>query len=69
MKFDEGIMGMITRSGKTTNFGDHEWFMSPRFETSAEKFKWIESTMFVGRGRCIVEEQAAVEYEIYRVNN
>ena len=72
MKFDEAISNWVSRSkeAKSTEFGDHEWFMSPRFETSSKEFKWIESAMFLGRGRCIVDgDEIAVEYEIFKVVN
>ncbi|QDS75188.1 hypothetical protein FKW77_008591 [Venturia effusa] len=53
---------------KTTQFGDHTWFSQPIMETSDPAFKWVESTMFVGEGRFVVEERrTAVEYEIYKV--
>ena len=60
------------KDAKTTNFGDHEWFSAPIVETSSEKFKWVETTLFVGEGRFIVEDNGAseaVEYEIYKVVN
>ena len=56
---------------KTTEFGDHQWFASPKFETSDPSLKWIEEAFWVGRGRGVVdgEKGSAVEYEIYRVVN
>jgi hypothetical protein len=71
MKSD-AILSAILRGeeAKTTNFGDHEWFSSLRIETSSEALKWAETTLFIGRGRCIVEEDGtAAEYEIYKVVN
>lgn len=55
-------------SAKTTQYSDHTWFSQPRIETSDPAFKWVESSMFVGEGRFIVDEKGtAVEYEIYKV--
>jgi len=71
LKTDE-MLSTVLRGGdgRTTSFGDHEWFTSLRIETSSEAFKWAETTLFVGRGRCIVEGgETAAEYEIYKVVN
>ncbi|KAJ5279982.1 hypothetical protein N7478_005354 [Penicillium angulare] len=55
---------------KTTDFGDHQWFITPLMETSDPKMKWIEETMFMGQGHFVVEEvHSAVEYEIYKFVN
>ncbi|KXT10221.1 hypothetical protein AC579_2956 [Pseudocercospora musae] len=53
---------------KSTEFGDHEYFASPAFETSDPDLKWVESSVFVGEGRWVCEEgRVAVEYRIWRV--
>ena len=55
---------------KTTAFGDHEWWTAPTMETSDEKFKWIESSFWIGQGRWVVDGQGvAVEYQIFKVVN
>jgi hypothetical protein len=55
---------------KSTEYGDQEWFMCPFIETSAEKFKWVEDTMWLGQGHWIVDEKGtAVEYQVFRVVN
>lgn len=73
MKGDDAIAKVIgfAEDAKTTQFGDHEmWFTRPVFETSDPSLKWIESAVWVGRGRCVVEEGAnTVEYEILKVVN
>lgn len=74
LKIDEAggkVLGWA-KDAKTTNFGDHQWFAGPIVETSSEKFKWVETTLFVGEGRFVVEDDGAseaVEYEIYKVVN
>jgi hypothetical protein len=71
LKRDEILSTLLSGGdGKTTSFGDHEWFTSLRIETSSKAFKWAETTLFIGRGRCIVEGgEMAAEYEIYKVVN
>ena len=55
---------------KTTDFGDHQWFAGPKIETSDPQFKWVETSLFVGQGRYVVEGGgSAVEYQIYKVTN
>lgn len=71
MKVDD-LLSAVLRGEKSesTSFGDHEWFTSLQIETSSEAFKWVQTTLFIGRGRCIVEgDETAAEYEIYKVVN
>lgn len=74
LKVDEAAGKILSwaKDAKTTNYGDHQWFSGPIIETSSEKFKWVETSLFVGEGRFIVEDggaKEAIEYEIYRVVN
>jgi hypothetical protein len=59
MKMDEMLSTLLRgEDGSTTSFGGHEWFPSVR----------IETTLSIGRGRCIVDEgETAAEHEIYKV--
>ena len=72
LKADEAT-GKITawaNDAKSTNYGDHQWFSAPIMETNSKQHKWVETTLFVGQGRWIVDDQgSAVEYEIYKVTN
>lgn len=55
---------------KSTDFGDHEWFAGPVIETDDPNFKWVETTLFVGQGRYVIDDGgSAVEYQIYKVVN
>ncbi|KAL4805771.1 hypothetical protein BDV18DRAFT_12955 [Aspergillus unguis] len=55
---------------ETTEYRDHYYFIRPVFETSDPDLKWVEETVFLGRGHFVVEDgRTAVEYEIYRVGN
>ena len=57
---------------RSTQAGDHHWWIGPQFEVGAEELKWLEQTAFVGQGHWIVEgegkeRKTAVEYEVYKV--
>jgi len=55
----------------TTEFGDNKtWFTTPVIETSDEGLKWMESAVFVGQGRWVVDENGnSAEYAVYKVVN
>ncbi|PVH72835.1 hypothetical protein DL98DRAFT_432472 [Cadophora sp. DSE1049] len=72
LKIDETSSKVLggALDAKTTDFGDHHWFNAPMIETSDESFKWVESTLFVGEGHFVVDEEgSAVEYQIFKVVN
>ncbi|EXJ60786.1 hypothetical protein A1O7_04939 [Cladophialophora yegresii CBS 114405] len=72
LKVDEAGQQVLGWSpdAKTTKSGDHEWFSAPIMETSDPKFKWVETSLWVGQGHWVVDETGyAVEYEIYKVVN
>ncbi|KAH7420209.1 hypothetical protein BKA64DRAFT_562229 [Cadophora sp. MPI-SDFR-AT-0126] len=72
LKIDEAVAKVLTgaKDAKSTEFGDLHWFVAPIIETSDEKFKWVENTLFVAEGRLVVDEQgSAVEYQIFKVSN
>lgn len=47
-----------------TAFGDNYWFTSMRMEAGAERYAWVNRTMFVGQGRALSD---GIEYEVYRL--
>ena len=51
-------------SGAETQFGDTYFVTQPRFETSDERYSWLNSVMAVAEGRTIPN---AVEYRVYEV--
>lgn len=72
LKIDESGEKVLAWSSdaRTTKSGDHEWFSAPIIETDDPKFKWVETSMWVGQGHWVVDETgSAVEYEIYKVTN
>ncbi|ETI20969.1 hypothetical protein G647_07312 [Cladophialophora carrionii CBS 160.54] len=55
---------------KSTEYGEQEWFISPLIETSDERLKWMEESVWVGQGHWIVDGKgSAVEYQVYRLAN
>jgi len=48
-----------------TDFSDHYWRTTPRFETGDSRYAWLNQTMFVGEGRML--PGLVVEYRVYRV--
>ncbi|KAJ9494967.1 hypothetical protein LTR99_001298 [Exophiala xenobiotica] len=72
LKIDEAANKVLAWSpdAKTTKSGEHEWFSAPIIETSDPKFKWVETSLWVGQGHWVADETGfAVEYEIYKVVN
>lgn len=73
LKIDEASAKVLrwSKDAKSTNYGDHEWFAGPIIETSSEKYKWVETSLFVAQGHWVVEDNGkqAVEYKIYKVTN
>lgn len=70
LKLDEAVGKVLSWApdARTTNYGDHEWFSGPIFETSDPNLKWMETSLFVGQGHFVVEgKDEAVEYQIYKV--
>ncbi|KAK7890391.1 hypothetical protein LTR67_008277 [Exophiala xenobiotica] len=72
LKIDEAANKVLAwgPDAKTTKSGEHEWFSAPIIETSDPKFKWVETSLWVGQGHWVADETGfAVEYEIYKVVN
>ena len=57
-------MQAATASGGETQFDDQYYRLSLRLETGDKRYAWVNTTMFVGRGRRV---PGGGEYEIYRV--
>lgn len=47
-----------------TGWEDQYFRTSPRFETGAERYEWLQRSLFVARGRFATD---GVEYEVFRV--
>ncbi len=55
---------MAGLAGGSTEYDDHYFRTVPQFETGDERYRWLTTALFVGRGRLV---PGAVEYEIHRV--
>ncbi|KAJ5811493.1 hypothetical protein N7474_007794 [Penicillium riverlandense] len=63
------VMGWAS-DAKSTQYGDHDWFASPVIETDDPACKWVETSLFVGQGRYVIDDDgSAVEYQIFKVGN
>ena len=60
---NDAVMSAVASRGDTA-FGDQYWYTHLRIESGAERYQWVNRTLFVGEGRKTPE---AVEYEIYRL--
>ncbi|EME38168.1 hypothetical protein DOTSEDRAFT_57681 [Dothistroma septosporum NZE10] len=72
LKIDEKSKSNMgpSKDAKSTQFGDHELFVTPVIETSDASLKWVEAASLVAEGRWIVEERKkGVEYEVYVVRS
>jgi hypothetical protein len=52
-------------AGAATDYGDHYFRTSPRFETGDPRYAWLNQTVFIGEGRLLPGR--IVEYRVYRV--
>ena len=72
MKNDGATVKVLgwAEDAQTTEFGEHQWFTGPKFETSDPRLKWIEDAFWVAQGRCVVDEGGnGIGYEVYQVVN
>jgi len=51
-------------AGGETAFDDQYFRTTPVIETGDARYAWVNTTLFVGRGRMLTD---GVEYEIYRI--
>ena len=51
-------------AGTSSDFDDQYFRTTPRFETGDPRYAWVNTSLFVARGRV---HPSAVEYEVYRV--
>ena len=64
IEMNDAVMGAM-QGGTATAFEQHYFRTAPRFETSDERYAWLQQSVFVGQGRVI--EGVGVEYNIFRV--
>ena len=64
LELNEAAMTALLSDGETS-FGHNYWFTHVRLESGAERYQWVNRTMFVGHGRTVAD---GIEYEIYRLS-
>lgn len=66
--------GLVQQKGRSTgaaaanapsDWNDRYWRMSMQFETGASRYAWLNTSLFVARGRML--GTGHIEYEVYRV--
>lgn len=62
LEMNEAVQGAL--DGGSTDYDDHYFRTTPRFETGDPRYSWANTTVFVAQGRIL---PGGVEYEIYRV--
>lgn len=63
LELNEGVQNALATGGQT-EYGDQYFFTNPRLETGDERYAWVNTTFFVGRGR--IRPDLSVEYEVMR---
>jgi hypothetical protein len=64
IEMNANVQSAMESSG-ATEYGDHYFRTSPRFETGDERYSWLTQSVFVGEGR--LYPGSGVEYRVYRV--
>jgi hypothetical protein len=57
-------VGEAIGNGAGTDYGDHYFRTTPRFETGDPRYAWLNHNLFVAEGRV---RPGGVEYKVYRV--
>lgn len=64
LELNEAAIAASSAPGAESSFDDQYFRTSPRFETSAPQYAWLQQSTFVARGRIASD---GVEYEVFRV--
>ena len=64
LELNEKVMNS-TVTGAGTKWEDQYFRTTPRFETGAEQYAWMNHTLFAAEGRML--EGGGVEYRVYRI--
>jgi hypothetical protein len=64
LQLNEAVQRALA-SGGGTDYGDHYFRTTPRFETGDPRYAWLTQTVFVGTGHLL--PGLIVEYEVFRV--
>ncbi len=63
LELSESVQAALGR-GARTDYGDQYFYTNPRFETGDERYAWLNTSFFVGRGRILPD--LGVEYQVSR---
>jgi hypothetical protein len=63
LEMNDAVMSAVQADGDTV-FGDQYWWTHVRIESGAERYDWVNRTLFIGQGRIATD---GIEYEIYRL--
>jgi hypothetical protein len=58
-----------SKDAATTESKDHYWMVTPSYEVSSERLKWMEESIFVGHAHWYIpgDGRQFIEYEVYLV--
>jgi hypothetical protein len=62
LEMNEAVQAAIA-GGSATAFEDQHFYTQPRVETGDERYRWMNTTFFIGEGRAV--EGPGVEYRVY----
>jgi hypothetical protein len=65
LEMNDKVMGALGSPDGETAFDDQYFRTTPTLETGDERYAWVNTTVFVARGRMA---PGAVEYEVYRLS-
>lgn len=71
MRHDTGLIRgdarftQALRDGRETVFADQYMGMTPPFEVSDDRYRWLTRSLFIGRGR--LAGRRRLEHRLYRV--
>jgi hypothetical protein len=63
LELNEAAQNAIA-NGVGTEYGDHTFYMNPRFETGDPRYAWLNTTFFVAEGHLVAG--SGVEYRVSR---
>jgi hypothetical protein len=62
---NEKVQAALSRTGDF-DYGDTEFFITPRLETGDERYKWVNKVVAVAQGRIV---NGRVEYKVFQCVN
>lgn len=63
LEFNEAVQNALANA-EGTDFDDQYFYTNPRIETGDDRYAWLNTTFFVGRGHLI--PGSGVEYRVWR---